>query len=151
MGHVLIGSRLRGAIIFLTIAATFWAGIALGGVMTVDYQNERWWFVANMFTGVHGLSAWYMQDKVYRKLLDRLDGDEDFERLAGRCRTPGELFALRLSCMDKIMHQENVALVAPTETIARAYAGVAGLLNMMCIFDVLVLSIVGPYRRRGEG
>ena len=40
-GHVYLGRTVRGIIIFLTISATFWTGVALGGVMTVDYRGER--------------------------------------------------------------------------------------------------------------
>ncbi len=35
-GHFYLGRRVRGIIIFLVIAVTFWAGIAMGGAMTVD-------------------------------------------------------------------------------------------------------------------
>ena len=60
-GHVAIGRPVRGIILCLTIAATFWAGVAMGGVMTVDPENEHWWFVADLITGVHGLAAWQLQ------------------------------------------------------------------------------------------
>ena len=67
-GHVYMGRLARGIIIFVTIAATFWAGVALGGVMTVDNYYERWWFVAQMCSGVHGLVAWYREQQVYNKI-----------------------------------------------------------------------------------
>ena len=67
-GHAYIGRLGRGIIIFLTIAATFWGGVAMGGVTTVDYQNERWWFVAEMLTGVHGIVGWQRQRALMRDL-----------------------------------------------------------------------------------
>lgn len=140
-GHLYIGRTVRGIIIFVTITATFWAGIAMGGVMTVDRQNEGWWFVADMLTGVNGLVGWRLQSRVY----DRITGDPDVD-----WRPPGgyDPAAWRVTQIDKKLAKEGLALVAPTETIARAYAGVAGMLNLMCIFDACILAVMGV---TGEG
>ncbi|HUS90771.1 MAG TPA: DUF6677 family protein [Phycisphaerae bacterium] len=132
-GHVYLGRRKRGIIIFVTITALFWSGVAVGGVMTVDSVRERWWFIAEMLTGVHGLVGWHRQRKVYENVLS------------------GQAYDLRRQddqdLLDAKLHEEGVALVAPAETVARAYAGIAGLLNLMCIFDALMLAIMG---RTGE-
>jgi len=119
-GHVYLGRWTRGLIIFVTIGALFWSGVAVGGVFTVDSKHERWWFVAEMFTGVHGLIGWQREKKAYAALAN-VYGRSEEER----------------------MTHAGVALVAPAETVARAYAGVAGLLNLMCIFDALMLSMLG--------
>jgi len=123
-GHVYLGRVRRGIILCVTIGATFWAGVAIGGVLTVDYQNERWWFVAEMFTGVHGLVGWYRQEKVYQE-MQKMGPAEREQHLAAR----------------------GLALVAPTATVAQAYAGIAGLLNLMCMFDAVLLALMGI---RGE-
>ena len=36
-----------------------------------------------------------------------------------------------------------MALVTPAETAARTYSGVAGLLNLACVFDAVMLSLMG--------
>ncbi len=137
-GHVYMGRTARGVIIFLTIGATFWFGVAMGGVMTVDSRNERWWFIADMFTGVHGLVSWQRQEKVWNRLIDE---DGQAQRLA-------QLDPLQQQAVaDKKLNDAGLALVAPTDTVARAFAGVAGLLNLMCIFDAAMLSLMGI---RGE-
>lgn len=123
-GHLYLGRAKRGIIIFLTITALFWSGVGIGGVLTVDLQKERWWFAAQMLTGVNGLAAWQRQKLAYQKLA----------KVAGE------------SLEDRMVN-EKIALVVPAETVARAYSGVAGLLNLMCIFDALMLSIMGV---RGE-
>ena len=128
-GHVYIGRRARGIIIFLTIGATFWAGIAFGGVMTVDPINQRWWFVAEMLTGIHGLASWYRQHEAVEALLG-----------------PGQV---PLLTFHKRLAEADLALVAPTDTVARVYSGVAGLLNLMCIFDAVVLALLTK-RRTGR-
>ena len=128
-GHVYIGQRTRGLIIFLTIGATFWAGIAIGGVMTVDPIMQRWWFIAEMLTGVHGLVSWYRQHELVQALV-------------GPGQHPLEL--------DKHLAEADLALVSPTDTVARVYAGVAGLLNLMCIFDAVVLALIAKGGQRDD-
>ncbi|MGA2266432.1 MAG: DUF6677 family protein [Phycisphaerae bacterium] len=136
MGHVVLGRPVRGLIIFLTIAATFWAGMAMGGVMTLDPVNEHWWFVADMITGVHGLAAW----QFYQRTWNRLASDPSVrQRQTALAREPWQAAAV----MDQKLQEEHLALTAPTDTIARAYSGIAGLLNLMCIFDAMILALMG--------
>ena len=138
LGHIYVGRNLRGVIIFLAIGATFWAGVAMGGVMTVDYHNERWWFTAQMFTGIHGLTGWQRQRMVYSQLAEK-----DFSLIPPTRETRSrdrEKWALKV---DKALAENDIALVAPTSTIARAYGGVAGLLNLMCMFDAVMLAMMG--------
>ena len=124
-GHAYLGRWARGIIIFVTISGLFWTGIAVGGVMTVDYRNERYWFLAEMFAGVHGLVGWYRQRAVYQR-LDISEFDTSAES-------------------DEKLDRAGLALVAPSETVARAYSGIAGLLNVMCMFDALMLSVMGVF------
>ncbi|MCD6304554.1 MAG: hypothetical protein J7M21_06295 [Planctomycetes bacterium] len=123
-GHAYLGRLKRGIIIFVTITALFWSGVAVGGVLTVDSHRERWWFVAQMFTGIHGLVGWQREKRAYAELRN----------------VPG-------GSLDERLKNAGIALVAPADTVARAYSGVAGLLNLMCIFDALMLSVMG---RAGE-
>jgi TM2 domain-containing membrane protein YozV len=129
-GHVYVGRTLRGIVIFAVISGTFWAGMAMGGVMTVDYHGERWWFVAQMFTGVQGVLGWQHE----RRLMKEVLSEEDVQMARGHERQ---------MAIDKELAARRVALVSPMATVARAYAGVAGLLNLMCIFDATILSLMG--------
>lgn len=135
-GHVYIGRPVRGVILCLAIAATFWAGVAMGGVMTVDPVNERWWFIADLFTGAHGLAAWQIQQHTWNTLAD---DPEVRQQQAAFSHDPIQAAAV----MDAKLQQHGLALTAPTDTVARAYSGIAGLLNLMCIFDVMILSLMG--------
>jgi hypothetical protein len=134
-GHIYLRRVTRGIIIFVTISATFWAGVRIGGVMTVDYERERsWfgWFTAEMLSGLHGLVGW----QIHRHTVNRLIAEHPGVSPAGDITT-------WQTQLDEILAEEKIALVAPTATVARAYAGVAGLLNVMCMFDVLMLSLMG--------
>ena len=147
-GHVYLGRPVRGGIIFLTIAATFWAGMAMGGVMTVDKQTERWWFVADMFAGVHGLVGWRLSERVYHRLSVELEAKRRFQEqkkdLAGQySRAPRQaLRDLRRQYFQEMLARDGLALAAPTDNVARAYAGVASLLNLLCIFDAVILALM---------
>ena len=156
-GHVYIGRTVRGVIIFVSIAALFWTGIAVGGVMTVDREYERWWFAADMLTGVHGLSAWRMSERVYGQLDARLAGEGQYQQQmdAVRRRPRADQQAVRRPYILALLTKRELNLIEPAETIARAYAGVAGLLNLLCIFDAVVLALMGagrePAPRRAGG
>ncbi len=164
-GHVYLGKVRRGVILFVTISATFWAGIAVGGVMTLDPQNERWWFVAQMFTGVHGLVGWRRQDAAHEAYLAELRDDSKFrsetemlrdELLSVRSGARRRMLLERLAAhrrvyLDAYQARDGVALVAPGDTIARAYAGVAGLLNLICVFDAMMLALMGKVGEPSSG
>jgi hypothetical protein len=130
-GHAYIGRPLRGLILFVTIGATFWTGVAMGGVMTVDSRTERWWFAAQMLAGMHGLVGWHRQQQVYTELMSEHGLTVPATTLEGDLR------------IDQTLARERLALVSPLDTVARAYAGVAGLLNLLCMFDAVMLALMG--------
>ena len=145
-GHIYLGRVARGVIILVTIGATFWAGMCIGGVTTMDRRYDRWWFAAQMLNGVHGLIGWQMHEGVHRRLQIRLSEDPRYLSDRARLRrdiSKAGLEAFQRPYLDKLQADEGIALVAPGETIARAYAGVAGMLNLLCVFDALMLSLIG--------
>lgn len=58
LGHFYLGHRARGLVLFVTITATFWSGVAIGSVQgTVDPTERGLWFAAQMGTGGNALMA----------------------------------------------------------------------------------------------
>ena len=205
-GHVYAGKPWHGLVIFVVITATFWAGMCLGGVMTVDHRSERWWFIANMMTGVHGVTSYYRREAVCEELLKnagtsrydeiRSDIKEDIKRASetigelsrdraelsrelsstmlssdermgieqeldrinqsGRqtkmemLRLQSRLNHLKQELLDEVVIEAGMALVPPTSTVARAYAGIAGMLNMVCIFDAGLIVLMGSVQSSGN-
>jgi hypothetical protein len=49
-GHVIIGERARGIIIFLTVVALFGGGIYIGSIGVVDSVNAGPWYIGQMLT-----------------------------------------------------------------------------------------------------
>ncbi|MFP4104452.1 MAG: DUF6677 family protein [Phycisphaerae bacterium] len=141
LGHFFLGRKLRGVIIFMVITALFWTGIGIGGVLTVDRAKERWWFLAEMGTGIQGLYAWQRSNAVYARIRE----DKSIYKVPPGYSGPSATYVT--PAVEKALVREGVDLVHPTENVARAYAGVAGLMNMLCVFDALMLCLLG---RRGE-
>jgi TM2 domain-containing membrane protein YozV len=148
LGHIYAGRVARGIVIMVIISATFWAGIGLGGVMTVDPQNERWWFIADMFTGVQGVAAWQYEQRTLKKVIDNYN-----DKLPSEAKLPSDVAVnpKYVADLDSALQQEGIALVVPVESIARAYSGVAGLLNLLCVFDVMMLCLMGQCAEPSAG
>ncbi len=173
LGHVLIGRWKRGIILFLVITATFWTGVAIGGTMTMDSRYEKWWKFAQLGAGANGLIAWARQDSVYDELLedDRIDAlikgnidkaqaDND-RRLAAGIKTKrlpphdiipapgGRPDALQMTVDQHLANWPNgsIVLANPSDNLARSYTGIIGLMNILCVFDVIMLGMLGV---RGE-
>ena len=143
-GHVLLRRPVRGLVIFVVITATFWAGIGIGGVMTVDRYKERWWFCAQVLSGAQGLVGWQLNERAYTRTFAKLETDPAYQAIIAQGRlTESQANELRLAYMERVLAEEDLALVAPTDTAARAYSGVAGMLNLMCMFDALTLALMG--------
>ena len=67
LGHIYLGHRGRGLVLLVAITATFWSGVAIGGVReTVDPQKRKLWFTAQLCTGGQTIAA-----LVLHRSLDR--------------------------------------------------------------------------------
>jgi hypothetical protein len=107
LGHIYIGHRRRGIIFLVTITATFWSGVAIGGVRgTVDPTERKAWFMAELFNGGNTLAALAF----HRTLVASATTEFPLPHA-------GHWLAVEVG-----IH----------------YAGVAGLLNLLVILDVIV-------------
>ncbi|MCK5113424.1 MAG: hypothetical protein KAR11_01525 [Phycisphaerae bacterium] len=157
-GHIYVGRRLRGIILFVVINVTFWTGVGIGGVMTVDSKYERWWMMAQMLTGIDGVYCWYRQDQVYKQLATDPDMEIAIEhrnkilRANGIalpknpnaiCENPTGRPGNLQMVVDHKLEEKGIFLVDPAGELARAFTGIAGMLNLLCIFDAMMLAMMG--------
>jgi hypothetical protein len=49
-GHMILGERTRGSIIFLTVTALFGAGLYIGSIGVIDSVNAGPWYFGQMLT-----------------------------------------------------------------------------------------------------
>jgi hypothetical protein len=145
-GHVYARRPLHGIILFIVITATFWTGMGFGGALTVDPRADRWWFMAESITGVHGIVGYVRQKRIYADIAQKHPELAD-PRDRDRIKIDN---ARELNQLDTILAEKGIALVYPTDVVARAYAGVAGLLNLLCIFDATMLALMGSPRPRKD-
>jgi TM2 domain-containing membrane protein YozV len=139
-GHILLGHWARGLVIFVAIGATFWGGMAMGGALTVDYRNERAWFAAQMLTGAHGLAGWKMSEAAYTRAISDPKTAQRYRDLMPSSKlTRAEL---QTQVVDEALAQTGLAIAPPADNLARAYSGIAGLLNVMCVFDAVMLTLL---------
>ena len=60
LGHWFLGERQRGAVFFVVITVTFWAGIAVGGVRTtITPRDNGAWIAAQLCAGPQAVAALY--------------------------------------------------------------------------------------------
>lgn len=137
-GHMYLGRAVRGIILCICINGLFWAGVAFGGVFTVEPLRERWWFAAQVGAGASGLAAWFRQ-KQFRQALTHEAGLPPMPppSLAG-AQHWWERY-------DEALAEKNLALRFPTDSVARSYSGIAGMLNLLCIFDAIMLGLLGHF------
>lgn len=65
LGHLYLGYRVRGLVCLVTITATFWTGVAIGGVPgTVAPYSRKLWFFAQLGTGGNTLAAYALHAAV---------------------------------------------------------------------------------------
>ncbi len=59
LGHLFLGHRGRGLVFLVAITATFWTGVAIGGVQsTVDPHERTLWFLAQVCSGGNTAAAY---------------------------------------------------------------------------------------------
>lgn len=125
LGHYYLGERKRAIILFVTITATFWSGVALGGVKrTIDPSYRKLWFIAQLCTGVEALAgyAWHARVEPTSTLIDP----------ATRKQREVPPFGGYWSSIEIGIH----------------YTGVAGLLNLLAILDAMMRAEAHDPRRR---
>ncbi len=140
-GHILLHRTVRGVIIFVCVVGLFWSGMAIGGVFTVDPIRERWWFIGQMCTGASGFIG-YQREERAREAVAASAGISPLPH-PGMTRTGDDWW----TAFKKQAAQADLWLAYPGDGVARAYSGIAGMLNIMCVFDAVMLALLG---KRGE-
>ncbi len=134
-GHVFLKRTLRGVILCICVNGLFWSGVAFGGTFTVEPLRERWWFVAQMLAGASGGAGWLMQHRARDRVTKSLHLPYDPED-----HSSSDLWWESYS---NELAKRKLALTYPADTVARAYTGVAGMLNLMCVIDAALLAAMG--------
>ncbi len=119
LGHVYLGDKTRGLVCLVAITATFWTGVAIGGVRsTVDPGERKLWFIAQLCTAGNTVAAYALNRSVSP------------DPSSGKAAAPVGHWA--------------------SADVGVHYTGVAGLLNLLIIFDAIARAEATPFRRRRD-
>ncbi len=130
-GHIVIGQRQRGMIFLITIHALFAMGLIIGGIHAMNPPEQPIWSYTQFLTGWPTLAA----------------------NVVGRQRAVIEDPALRelqtnyvnLSPEERTALLREVGIYAPKiQDVGTVYCGLAGMLNLLLVFDVLVRVTASP-------
>ena len=85
-GHLLIKERLRAAIIFVTITATFVTGLYVGSIGVIDPVGAKPWYMAQMLTSPAVGLLWHVTETAVTA-----DGQQRYVSY-GRCCDVGQIY-----------------------------------------------------------
>jgi hypothetical protein len=163
LGHFLIGQKARGFLFMICIHGLFAAGLLIGGIRVINPPDQPIWtytqflsgwpmFVANrvekssrLELGDHTLSPQSYPQQYKGALITQ------FEQQAPEHRpneTPNQYLArLQAYSVVYIQNHPSFAFHPKIQDVGSVYCGIAGMLNLLVIFDVL-LRITGSKREQ---
>jgi len=148
LGHISLGERKRGGLIMFGILFLYVCGLLIGGFDSVDRQNDRLWYFAQVLCGPIVIAAdaanqaliqnGIRQDWGYRS--SRSDSDQD-ERIRRYQADDPEMMAM--------LRGVGISHVNEMGTL---FIALAGLMNFVVILDSMFYlpRQVPERRRRGE-
>jgi len=119
LGHWWIGERHRAVILFATTSATFWAGIAVGGVRsTVTPKDNGLWIAAQLCMGPQALAALYWG----KTLLPKHQGDPDPYKASWPSSDIGVVYAGVAGLLNLLVILDALARVEAGQIVVAARA-----------------------------
>jgi hypothetical protein len=129
LGHILLGQRARGLIFALTVHGLFAAGMLIGGVKAINPPDQPIWSYTQALTGWPMLVA-NRVEKASRRETDRLLREYDDAR---RDVADRQAFA-----RGYFPQHALITYHPKVQDIGAVYCGIAGMLNLLVVFDVLL-------------
>ncbi len=152
-GHLYRGEAYRALMAAFGVLGLFLGGMFVGGIDTIDAEEDRIWFVGQAFVGPVAFGVNY----VHQTRFKAYDPDTRVRRTG----YPDEMRASRI--IDPVKGEQpvwvpaedgrgppNVKSVAKMNEIGTLAATIAGMLNFIIILDALLPSVRGVIGRREE-
>ena len=131
LGHVVIGERARGVLVFAGIIFMWLCGILIGGIAAVDRKEDPLWFAAQVCSGPIALGI----DGMNTALLKSGQIGELLDSPAVSRNTA----AMKVNSLKGIAHVNEYGIL---------FTGLAGLMNLVAIIDASTRS--SSERRSGD-
>jgi len=149
LGHFVAGEKGRGIIFAVTIHGLFAAGLLIGGIRAINPPDQPIWTYTQYLTGWPMLIAgrvekdWMPQltekDSKFDHLMEQYEGNRppvnDDANIAARIAYARDWFS----------NYPILTYHPKVQDVGSVYCGIAGMLNLLVMFDVL-LRITGTER-----
>ena len=146
LGHIIIGQRKRGLICLLAIHGLFAGGMLLGGIRAISPPEQPIWTYTQFLTGWPMLVASRIErtaELESKPLMDQYFNNRPSE--ADNTKIPER----RAYGSDFIAKHPEFSYHPKVQDVGSVYCGIAGMLNLLVMFDVL-LRITGTPRETPE-
>lgn len=151
LGHFMIGQKARGLVFFLTIHLLFAAGMLIGGLRAINPPEQAIWTYTQMLAGWPMLVANRLQRQAAAE-EPQIEADYNANRppvSLPPSATPQEKKENTQHRIDyavtKFAAHPSLTYHPKVQDIGAVYCGIAGMLNLLVLFDVL-LRITGSER-----
>jgi hypothetical protein len=124
LGHIIIGERTRGIVLLIAIHLMMATGLLIGGIDVVDSRADRWWYLGQVLAGPIPIAV----DRHHQSLKVTTRGLPDHPPPSAS--SPYEPSLARVN------------------EIGTLFVTLAGMLNLMCILDVVQHPKPSPAERR---
>ena len=158
LGHLVMGERIRGLVFAVVIHGLFAAGMLIAGIRAINPPEQQIWTYTQFLTGWPMLVASPIEKNhtaQFKRLIDDLHRTGTIRLPDGRVLTRPPLDD-DAAITDRthfgrtvIEHYPQFAYHPKVQDIGAVYCGIAGMLNLLVMFDVL-LRITGSTRESPE-
>jgi hypothetical protein len=152
LGHLMIGQKVRGVVFMVAIHGLFGLGLLLAGIRAINPPDQAIWTYTQYLAGWPMVVADRVEKNSRVELGDRGADPRSSEyvgRLGMRFRDeapPGETVEEKqVRARQFIAAHPSFAVDPKMQDMGAVYCGIAGMLNLLVMFDVL-LRITGSTR-----
>jgi hypothetical protein len=139
LGHIILRQWARGIVFFLTIHLLFAGGLFLAGIRAINPSDQAIWTYTQALTGW----PWLVANRAERTSRDEF---KQLLALYDRQTPPNETIQDRQIRTEKFIQDHPLFAFHPKiQDLGAVYCGIAGMLNLLIMFDVL-LRITGSTR-----
>jgi hypothetical protein len=147
LGHFLLGEKKHGIIFALTIHALFAGGLLLGGIRAINPPDQPIWTYTQFLTGWPMVICNRIERTMDPKLQAAYAAESEYmsNRPSINDESPEDI-AKRQAYAKAYIADHPLFIYHPkVQDIGAVYCGIAGMLNLLVMFDVL-LRITGSVR-----
>jgi hypothetical protein len=149
LGHLIVGERSRGLLFAITIHALFGLGLVLGGIKAINPPDQPIWTYTQYLAGWPMLISGRIEKSWMGQTPQEPSRFNDLVREYAGDRPPANdnsEIAERKAYAEKMFSLYPILTYHPKiQDIGSVYCGIAGMLNLLVMFDVL-LRVTGTER-----